>query len=177
MPTALMACPNSFLSLFFGIEANYIDKTMTMPIRFESILKRKYFIACTISFLMFLLLLPMLFLSLTLPELIASFLFAIGPLPCLFLWSSIFNEKKYELMENAFFNWQGNSTKHYMISLFVALLIFFVLFALAYYVSENAAFLFMAISGLTFVTLNRVWISWLAKYYDKNILNKIEKIR
>jgi hypothetical protein len=175
MPAMVIVIPNGFLSLFFGIEANYINKTMTMPIRFESILRRKYLIACGISFLIFLLLLPILFWGATLPELIAAFLFAIGPLLFLSLWISIFNDKKYELMESALFNWQGITTKHYTIS-FIALIPIFILLCLARYISENVALGIMAISGVIFVALNRFWISWLAKYYDKNVLNKMEKI-
>jgi hypothetical protein len=178
MPAIVIISPNSMmLSLFFGIEANYINKTMTMPIRFESILSRKYFVSCMISFVMFFLLLPTLFWGMALQELVVAFLFAIGPLNCLLLWNSTFNDKKYDLMENALFNWQGNTAKHYIINLFIPFLIGFILLGLAYSFSENTALWFMAISGLIFVALNKIWISWLAKYFDRNILNKMEKIQ
>jgi hypothetical protein len=177
LPTLVMVTPNSSLSLFFGIEANYLDKTMTMPIRFESILKRKYAVSCIISFLIFFLLLPALFWGVTLPELIAAFLFATGPLPCLLLYTSLFNDIKYDLMGNVLFNWQGSSTKHYVVTFLLPLLICFILWGLTYYISENTALWFMSIAGLIFIALNKVWISWIAKYYDKNILNKMEKIQ
>lgn len=178
IPSILIALPGNILSqYFFGIEANFIDKTKTMPLIFNLILKRKYYLYCFMSFVIFLLLIPAVFFQLlTILTLVSSFLFAIGPLLFLGFWSSVFNGKKYDLTGGFFLNWNGNDSMQYVVTFISFLVTYSIVFCLAYFFSEQVVLLFMAVSGIIFITLNKVWISLLAKYYDTHILDKIEKL-
>jgi hypothetical protein len=178
LPSIVIAFPSVVLfQFFFGIKANYMDKIMTIPLPFTLILKRKYYFYCFLSFIMFLLLIPAVFWGLTWLELLSALMFAVGPLSFFGLWSSIFNDKKIDLKASVFFNYQGNTAKQYLLIVFFPCLLFFPIFCLTYFVSESMALLFMSVTGLIFIALHKIWITRLAIYYDKNILDKIEKIR
>jgi hypothetical protein len=174
----LIALPGMILAqYFFSIKANYIDKIMTIPLSFKTIVNRKYFGYCILSSFVLILLIPTVFLGfVSFWELSAAFLFAIGPLLLIGFWSSIFNSKKYDLMGNIFFNWQGNTATQSTIGFFGIYIVFFIPFGLAYFFSENIALLFMSVTGVICVVFNNVFLTPLAKYYDKHILDKIEKL-
>lgn len=178
LPPMLIVLPGNILSqYFFGIEANFIDKTKTIPITFDFILKRKYYLYCFMSFVMFLLLIPAAFFQLLeIQTLVSSFLFAVGPLLFLSFLGSIFNGKKYDLTAGFFLNWKGNDATQYIVTFISGLSVYAILFCLAYFFSEQAVLLFMAVSGIIFIVFSKVWISHLAKYYDAHILDKIEKL-
>ncbi len=178
LPSMLIALPGNILSqYFFGIEANFIDKTKTMPLTFYFILRKKYYLYCFMSFIMFLLLIPAAYLQLLeIQTLLSSLLFAVGPLLFLSFWGSIFNEKKYDLTAGFFLNWKGNDITQYIVTFISGLLVYAILFCLAYFFSEQAVLLFMAVSGIIFIVFSKIWISHLAKYYDTHILDKIEKL-
>jgi len=173
----LIALPGMMLSqFFFGIEANYISKTMTVPVTFRHILIQKYQLYCLISFGMFLLLLPTLFLGVKITELSASLLLAMGFYLFMGFLSSVLNDKKLDLDARSFANWQGSTFKQYILPNLLLIFVSLMLYCSTLFFSEEAILLGMSVIGLIFIASSRIWLSSLAKYYDKRKYDRIEKL-
>ena len=173
----VIALPGMVLSqFFFGIEANYISKTMTVPVTFRHILIQKYQLYCLMSLGMFLLLLPTLFWGVKITELLVSLLLAMGFYLFLGFWSSVLSDKRLDLDARGFANWQGNTIKQYILPNLLLIFASLILYCSTLFFSEEIILWGMSVIGLIFIASSRIWLSSLANYYDKRKHDRIEKL-
>ena len=174
----LIAFPGTLLSqYFFSIEANYINKLMTIPITHKFILIQKYQFYCLISVMVCLLFLPCLLGGVKITELLASLLLAMGFYLFLGFWSSILSDRKLDLDARGFVNWQGNTIKLQVIPSLLLIPVILILYCSTLFFSEEIILLGMTVIGLIFIASNRIWLSSLANYYDNRKHDKIEKTK
>lgn len=178
----LISLPGTYYAQYFSsIEANYINKLLTLPIRLKFILYWKYMLYCAISMVIVLLLLPTLTMGIKPLELFTYYTLGIGPIFFIAFQSSRWTTKKIDLSMSVFMNWQGNSIAQYGL-IFLFLSIFLGTIAVTSLIlpfdKQPVLYLFLLVFSLIFVVTHRIWLSQLAQNYInhryKNIIQSDE---
>ncbi|NDV68587.1 DUF5687 family protein [Dysgonomonas sp. 25] len=163
-----------YAQYFFSIEANYINKLLTIPLSLEIILYKKYYLYSLISLIMVILLLPTSIQGVTILEFITYYIMGIGILLFIAFQTSRFSTKKLDLQMGNFMNWQGTNMSQYLISCIGYIIFFLIVIGLSFLLTTEELYYTMIILSFLLIITHRIWLSNLAKYYIKNRYNKIK---
>jgi len=171
------------LVIFFGqfifpLESSCFDGLMTRKASIQNMLKGKYIFYSSYSFMMTLLLLiPVFQDKLSFLFVIANFFFVTGPVSFAIFQSSVYNKTHFDIFSSGWMNWQGqsgNSNIIAMISLFIPVILIYIIFL---YLGKEVGCWFMLITGIAFTLTSQQWLRWTYNRFLKRRYKNMEGFR
>jgi hypothetical protein len=174
----LFALPdNFFAALIFSVNASFIEKQLIAPMPIFKILQAKYRLFAIISFLLFVIFLPSMFLGVKFIELAAAFLFATGFLFFALFWTSLTSYKPFDIKATYFYNFQGFDVANYFSPILIIAIAFGLMFLFYWLFNEIITLIFMSLIGLIFISTNTIWLKKISGSFEKTKYRRLECFR
>jgi hypothetical protein len=173
----LIALPAHFATFAFSMNAAFIEKQLITPLPVFKLLQAKYRLYCILSIVLFMLLLPTIFLGVKIFELVAALLFSTGFASFGLFLTSLVSYKPFDIKASYYYNYQGVDGGNYFAPLLVmAVALGFT--ALFYWLfNEIITLIILSLIGLVFILLNKIWLGKISEKFEKTKYYRLERFR
>ena len=162
----------------FTSESSFFDGLAARNVSLFDLLKSKYFLYCSYSLLVTLLLLIPAFQGKISGVLLVSLLFYVtGPIYFLIFQNAVYNKTYFDLFDKGMWNWRGQSGNMIaltMITMFVPVILVLILLSIF---GETVTYSFMLIAGLIFTLTSQLWLRWIYLRFLKRRYKNMEGFR
>jgi hypothetical protein len=166
-----------FAPFALNINASFIEKLQTSPLSFFDVLQAKYRLYFIISLCSFVLLIPSLFLGVTLFELLTAFVFAVGVANITLFYTSVFAYKGLEIKASSFANYQGSSAGSFVSQLAVVIVLGGGTALIYWLLGKNATLIAMSVISMFFIATHKIWLKKIANKLEKTKYKRLERFR
>jgi hypothetical protein len=175
---ALISIPGATYSQFiFSAEASFMDKLMISPVSIYAVLKAKYRLYCCFAFVIMIIIFPSILFTVSLIEILSSFIFTIGFMYFVCFQCARFNFKRLNIKATKYYNWQGMTINQQIISFIAIFGSGGVIFIIDKLFGENITLLIMSITGLCLILTNKFWLSSISRNFAKTRYHRLECFR
>ena len=185
----------AFILLFFGIfmvgflgvtmgqylfmtESSYFDGLMSRKLSLLDLLKSKYALYSSYSFVVALfLLIPAFSGKLELLAVAALLFYVTGPIYFLIFQNAVYNKTHFDIFEGGMMNWKGTSSSTMIISMLTMFVPITLVIGIQALFSKETGYWFMIITGLALTFTSNQWLNWTYKRFLKRKYKNMEGFR
>jgi hypothetical protein len=173
-----LAAVGSYFAIFvFSMNGSFMERLITSPLSVNKILETKYYFLCIVSFIMLLLMFPLMLLGISFFQLISSFLYAIGFLYFGFFYTSLYSYKTLDIKKTSFYNFQGINVANYLFPILLLVGATGLVVLIHWLLREIVTWTVMFATGLIFVATHKIWLKYISKKFEKTRYKRLECFR
>ena len=172
-----------FLGLIMGqylfmTESSYFDGLMSRRLSLLDLLKSKYALYSSYSFVVALLLLiPVFSGKLELLTVVALLFYVTGPIYFLIFQNAVYNKTYFDISEGGMMNWKGTSSSTLIITMLTMFIPVLLVIAIQSLFGKEIGHWFMIITGLILTFTSNQWLKWTYKRFLKRKYKNMEGFR
>jgi hypothetical protein len=173
----------AYLGLIMGqyiflTESTFFDGLMSRKLSIYNLLKGKYMLYSSFSFLMTLILLiPVISGKLSLLTIISLLFFVTGPIYFLIFQNAVYNKMHFDIFEGGMMNWKGTSSNTMIITLITMIVPVIIVLIIQAVFGEETGYWFMLLTGLAFTLAAPRWLKWTYHRFLKRKYKNMEGFR
>jgi hypothetical protein len=162
----------------FMVESAYFDGLMSRKLSLFDLLKSKYSLYSSFSFVMALfLLIPVFSGKLDLLLLVGLLFYVTGPVYFLIFQNAVYNKTYFDLFEGGMMNWKGTSSNTLIVTMLAMFIPVILVLIIQSIFGKEIGHWFMIITGILFTFTSDYWLKWTYNRFLKRKYKNMEGFR
>jgi hypothetical protein len=162
----------------FTAESSFFDGLIARKLSIQELLRSKYFLYCSYSlFVSLLLLIPAFQGKMSVLLLLSLFFYVIGPVYFMIFQNAVYNKTYLDLFDKGMMNWKGQSGNMVTITMITMFLPVILVLIMHTVFGATIAYLFMLITGIGFALTSNFWLNWIYRRFLKRRYKNMEGFR